>query len=267
MTATNTSGMLPTTSPDTESLISEMKLYGILATVLPVLAYPFLPTDPNASYHALFRLLTGFPAFLRIVDMCRWAFDKPLYVGFPPWVFSLTIISVLLCNWEVTRRSLVDLELGDASVDKENSHMENGDTKTDVPDENFHPHSPGLGDPKSKNRTIIVYTYFYATYLLWKYLMNVFSVHIKPLDSLYDVVCAELQFAMFVGVALWSSGTYEGLGFSIYHRLATRRIPGWFWIRADGQIDESAEPLGSTLFVCAVILEPVLVWLFLLRSS
>ncbi|KAI1661430.1 hypothetical protein F4813DRAFT_229123 [Daldinia decipiens] len=188
--------LLTATTPILGFEIFTPEFLGTFAVIFPLAAYPFMFSDRNRTCQNVLGLTAMFALIIQIANNYAWAMGYE-YAEFSPWLLPLTIFSAFVSLWDA------------------DGH------ESDV---NWQP--VPFVDPEAK----------YVMLTFYMFLSHVFTGVISRLepatstdDALYLMGLAFVGFRFAHDIC----NDFMRTTATIYHRLATRRVPGWFWIHAD----------------------------------
>ncbi|KAI0851433.1 hypothetical protein F5Y00DRAFT_9193 [Daldinia vernicosa] len=190
------------TTPGLGFEIFTPEFLGTFAVVFPLAAYPFMFSDRDRTCQHVLGLAAMFSLIVQIVNSYAWAAGYE-YTEFSPWLPPLRIFSAFLSLWD--------------------AHGHESDV-------NWRP--VPFVDPEAK---YVVLTFYMFIFHIFTHIFTHILSHIEeePSTSIHDAF--HLVASVFV-LFRFACAIYEDfmkITATIYHRLATRRVPGWFWIHAD----------------------------------
>ncbi|KAF3056548.1 hypothetical protein GL218_06788 [Daldinia childiae] len=169
---------------------------GTFAVIFPLAAYPFMFSDRDRTCQHVLGLTAMFSLFVQIANNYAWAMGYN-YAKFSSWLLPLTIFSAFVSLWSG--------EGHEADIDWQ-----------PVP----------FVDPDAK----------YVMLTFYMFLSHIFTKVISRFAPATSTNDAFYLLALVFTVFRFANDIFEDftkITATIYHRLATRRVPGWFWIHAD----------------------------------
>lgn len=169
---------------------------GTFAVIFPLAAYPFMFSDRDQTCRHVLGLTALFSLLVQIANNYAWAMGYE-YAEFSPWLLPLTIFSAFVSLW--------DADGHESDVDWQ-----------PVP----------FVDTEA--RYVMLTFYMFLSHVF----ANVIS-RFEPVASMDDAFYLAALVFVVVRFAHDICEDFMKITATIYHRLATRRVPGWFWIHAD----------------------------------
>ncbi|KAI0135533.1 hypothetical protein F4814DRAFT_26513 [Daldinia grandis] len=174
------------------------EFFGTLGVIFPLAAYPFMFSDRGRTCQHVLGLTAMSSLIVQMANSYAWAMGYK-HAEFPLWLCPLAMFSAFVSLW---------------------------DAEGHESDVNWQP----VPFVDREARYVIVTFYMFLSYI-FTHLVSLFEA--EPATSMQDAF--HLVALVFV-VARFATDIYADFTRAtamIYHRLATRRVPGWFWIHAD----------------------------------